>query len=143
MKEYNTAFFSLYETWFDALNEEFGKEKTLLLFARVMETMLSKAYGVVLRKNDPQEFIRLVKQRDENVGVTISFHNIRDDQFVYRFHVDVFPNLKDKITSREVSETYIRFKINYILGYEWDYKVLKHFWNGDECTDFLIYRASK
>ena len=140
MKEYNSAFFGLYEIWFKVLKSELDEEKALMLFKTVMETMLENAYGKNFDKGQPLEFIRLVSQRDENVGVKVSFHEITDNSFIYRFHTDVFPNLKGYVNSEKLSATYIHFKVRYLLGENWTFKTLAHIWDGDEYTDFLIYQ---
>ena len=140
MKEYNTAFFNLYETWFKVLKSAMDEEKALMLFKKVMETMLESAYGSDFDKGYPHEFIRMVSVRDNNVGVKVSFSEINDCQFVYIFHTDVFPNLKGHVDPIMLIDTYISFKVSYLLGDDWSYKTLNHIWNGDECTEILIFK---
>lgn len=142
MKEHNVAFFGLYETWFKLLKTELGEEKALIFFRKVMETILENAYGKDFEKGKPSEFIRMVKQRDESVGVKVSFSEVLDNQFSYRFHMDVFPNLKGHLDAEKLADTYIKFKINYLLGEHWTYKTIKHIWHGNDCTEFLIYLMS-
>lgn len=88
MKEYNVAFFSLFENWFKTLKQELGEEKALALFRKVMEQGLSKAYGTNFIKGDPQEFARLVGERDDNVGLLVKFPMVTEDKIIYQFHTE-------------------------------------------------------
>ena len=138
MKEYNAAFFGLYENWFKLLKKEFGENKAIDLFRKAMETGLSKAYGDSFKKGLTSEFARLVGERDNNVGLLIKFPEISENKLVYQFHTDPFPNLKNEITPQKLDDTFIAFKVKYILGDDWNYKNTTHLWNGDSCTEFVI-----
>lgn len=140
MKEYNAAFFGLYENWFKLLKKEFGEDKAIDLFRQAMETGLSKAYGDHFNKGLTSEFARLVGERDNNVGLIVKFPEISDDKLVYQFHTDPFPNLKNEISPNKLDDTYIAFKVRYILGDEWHYENTTHLWNGDACTEFVVFK---
>lgn len=140
MKEYNAAFFGLYENWFKLLKKEFGEDKAIDLFRQAMETGLSKAYGDHFNKGLTSEFARLVGERDNNVGLIVKFPEISDDKLVYQFHTDPFPNLKNEISPNKLDDTYIAFKVRYILGDEWHYKNTTHLWKGDTCTEFVVFK---
>lgn len=140
MKKYNAAFFGLYENWFKLLKNEFGESKAIELFRKVMETGLSKAYGNSFKKGLTSEFARLVGERDQNVGLLVKFPEISENKLIYQFHTDPFPNLKNEIESYKLDDTFIAFKVRYILGDDWSYKNTSHFWNGDTCTEFVISR---
>lgn len=140
MKEYNAAFFSLYENWFKLLKKELGENKAIHLFRQVMETGLSKAYGDNFKKGLTSEFVRLVGERDNNVGLIVKFPEISENKLVYQFHTDPFPNLKNEVSPQKLDDTFIAFKVRYILGDEWSYKNTTHLWNGDSCTEFVIFR---
>ncbi len=140
MKEYNTPFFGLYENWFKLLKNEFGETKAIELFKKAMEIGLSKAYGNDFQKGLTSEFARLVGERDNNVGLLVKFPEISDNKLVYQFHTDPFPNLKNEITPYKLDDTYIAFKVSYILGDEWRYKNTAHLWKGDNCTEFVIFK---
>lgn len=138
MKEYNIAFFSLYENWFKLLKTEFGENKAIELFRKAMETGLSKAYGASFTKGLTSEFARLVGERDNNVGLLVKFPEVSENKLVYQFHIDPFPNLKNEVSSEQLDDTYIAFKVRYILGDDWNYKNTTHIWNGDSYTEFVI-----
>lgn len=140
MKEYNAAFFGLYENWFKLLKQEFGENKALNLFRKAMEAGLSKAYGTNFKKGLTSEFARLVGERDNNVGLIVTFPEISKNKLVYQFHTDPFPNLKNEVTSQQLDDTYIAFKVRYILGDDWKYKNTTHLWNNDNCTEFVIFK---
>jgi hypothetical protein len=111
MKEYNAAFFSLYENWFKLLKNEFGENKALELFRKTMETGLTKAYEDSFAKGTPS-----------------------DNKLIYQFHTDPFPNLKNEVSYEKLDDTYISFKVRHLLGDQWKYKSTKHIWNGDNYT---------
>lgn len=137
---YNAAFFGLFENVFKLLKEQYGEEQALQHFATLMERGLSKSYGAIPQKGNPAEFERLVAERDSLVGLRVEFPVVTDDQLVYQFHDDPFPNLKGCVDSSKLDHCYMNFKVQYILGPEWTYKTTKHLWNGDACTEHVIYK---
>ena len=48
-----------------------------------METGLTKAYGDDFEKGMPYEFVRLVGERDNNVGLLVKFPEVSDNKLVY------------------------------------------------------------
>lgn len=140
IKEYNAAFFGLYESWFKLLKTEFGEDRAIELFRKVMETGLSKAYGNNFKKGLTSEFVNLVGERDNNVGLLVKFPEVADDKLTYQFHTDPFPNLKNEISPNKLDDTYIAFKVKYLLGDEWHYKNATHIWNGDKYTEFVVFK---
>ncbi len=141
MKEYNAAFFGLYENLFKTLRSEYGEEKALDLFRKVMETGLKSAYGTVFQKGIPAEFIRLVGERDNNVGLKVTFPKVTQNKIIYQFHTDPFPNLKNHVDHSKLDDTFISFKVKYILGKDWNYQTTQHIWNGDSVTEFTISKS--
>lgn len=141
MKEYNSALFGLYENMFLTLNQDFGEEKALELFREIMKIGLKRAYDSSgFKKGSPQDFARVVRERDESVGLHVEFPEITEKRIVYRFHTDPFPNLRGHIDYEKLDGTYMAFKVGYPLGENWSYKTTKHFWDGDEFTEFVIER---
>ena len=140
MNEYNAAFFGLYENWFKLLKNEFGENKAINLFRKAMETGLSKSYGNNFKKGLTSEFARLVGERDNDVGLLVKFPEISENKLVYQFHTDPFPNLKNEVASQQLDDTYIAFKVKYILGDDWNYKNTTHIWNDDTYTEFVIFK---
>lgn len=140
MKEYNAAFFGLYENWFKLIKSEFGENKAIDLFKKAMETGLSKAYGDNFKKGSSKEFAKLVGERDNNVGLVVKFPEVFEDKIIYQFYTDPFPNLKNEIAHEKLDDTYINFKVKYILGIEWNYKNTSHIWDGANYTEFVISR---
>jgi len=53
MKEYNAAFFGLYENWYKIISNELGEETAIKLFKKVMQDGLKKAYGEGFNKGNP------------------------------------------------------------------------------------------
>ncbi len=140
MKKYNAAFFNLYENWFKLIKEEFGENKAIDLFKKVMEMGLTKAYGNNFKKGLTSEFARLVGERDNHVGLVVQFPEVLENKIIYQFYTNPFPNLKNEIAPQKLDGTYIAFKIRYILGPQWSYKNNTHLWNGDHCTEFVIFK---
>ncbi|OGO93780.1 MAG: hypothetical protein A3F41_06770 [Coxiella sp. RIFCSPHIGHO2_12_FULL_44_14] len=140
MKKYNAAFFGLFENTFKILQKHYGKETALCLFQEIMETGLSKAYGFAIQPGDPDQFVRLVGERDKNVGLRVKFPKITEEEIIYQFHDDPFPNLKDQVAPQELDATYMNFKVKYLLGKNWDYKTTKHLWHGDKYIEHVIVK---
>jgi hypothetical protein len=103
---YNSAFFGLFENVFKLLNSEYGEEKALDLFSKLMEAGLTKSYGTDFRKGLPSEFERLVGERDKLVGLRVAFPKVTDDELVYQFYDDPFPNLKGLVNAEEIKSVY-------------------------------------
>jgi len=138
--EYNAAFFGTHEAYFLIIKEKFGEEKALEVMRSVMERNLGRSYMLSgFTKGDPHSFIRVVGERDESVGLKIEFPAVTTTKIVYRFLTDPFPNLKGQIEAHKLDDTYMKFKVRFLLG-NWRYKTTKHLWNGDQFTEHVIER---
>lgn len=142
MKKYNAAFFGLFENVFKHLKKELGEEKALNMFRTIMVDGLAKAYGDDFVKGDPKEFVRLVGDRDNNVGLRVEFPVVEEDKIVYQFYDDPFPGLKDHVDYNKLVDTYMAFKVGALLGDNWEYETTKHIWQGDPCTEIVIVRSN-
>ena len=141
---YNQAFFGLWEQMFLELKSSYGKEETLKLCKHVMEKSLAKAYDSTgFKKGSPNEFARVLKLRDNAVGLDVDFPKITDNEIIYQFKTDPFPNIKGQFTTNEVYSTFIPFKIHHILGDNWGYKITKDIWKNDKLTEITIFRIKK
>ena len=120
MKEYNAAFFGLFENLFLTLKERLGAELALDLFREIMEKGLKNAYGSDYIKGEPSEFLRMVIERDNNVGIKVEceFTGPEKQNFYYRFYDYPFPNLQDQVEPSDLDDTFINFKVKYLLGDE-------------------------
>jgi hypothetical protein len=142
MPKYNSAFFSLYENVFLVLRKNFGEEKTLDLFSQIMEFGLKKSYDSAgFKKGDPKDFVKVVGSRDKKLGLVVKFPVINKDKIVYRFYTDPFPNLKGHVNSGKLAGTYMEFKMKYMLGKDWSYKMTKNIWKGNQFTEFVITKS--
>jgi len=136
--QYNAAFFGTHESYFLVLKEKYGEEAALEIFREVMERKLKKAYDEMkFTKGDPEDFARVVGERDRSVGLEVEFPEVRENRIVYQFHTDPFPNLKGKIDWKRLVDTYMAFKVRYLLGDDWSYTTTKHVWEAD-CTEHII-----
>ncbi len=139
--QYNRAFFGLYENIFLVLKEEFGEERALQLFTKVMHKGLKKAYDSSgFQKGSAKHFAKVVGERDASVGLKVSFPVVEENKIVYRFLTDPFPGLKQAVEPEKLDAAYMGFKVAYLLGEEWNYKTTKHLWKGDEFTEHEIFR---
>lgn len=137
--DYNKAFFGLYENWFLVLKEEIGEERAIELFTKVMVLGLKKAYDAMgFGKGVAKEFARVVGARDDSVGLRVEFPEVSENRIVYQFHTDPFPGLKGKVAPEKLDATYMRFKVDYLLGQGWSYMTTKHLWRGDSFTEHVI-----
>ncbi|MBI4174076.1 MAG: hypothetical protein HY517_00390 [Candidatus Aenigmarchaeota archaeon] len=137
--DFNTAFFGLHEIYFLVLKEEKGEQFALDMMRRVMERALGKVYTFAgFKKGDAHSFARVVSGRDESIGLRVEFPEIAEKRIVYRFLADPFPNLKGHVDAGKLDSTYMKFKIEFLLGKEWSYRTAKHFWSGDKFTEHVI-----
>lgn len=140
--EYNKAFFGTHERYFLVIKEKYGKNKTLEIMETVMRINLGKAYDTMgFQKGSPQDFARVVGERDKSVGLDVKFPEVSENRIVYQFWTDPFPGLKGKVEPEELDATYMRFKVFYLLGEDWKYSTTKHLWNGDDCTEHVIEKV--
>lgn len=142
MKPYNTAFFGLFQNIFFILRENFGEKQAITLFTTTMEKGLKSSYGDDFVKGDPKSFVKTVGERDVNVGLEVKFKDVTEESFIYEFHTDPFPLLKNELPPVIIDATYMNFKVKYLLGPDWNYKTTKHLWHGDSCTQHVIYKSS-
>ncbi len=137
--EYNVAFFGTHETYFLVLKELHGEGFALDAMRRVMERNLGKAYMLMgFTKGSLQTFVKVVGQRDESVGLKVEFPEVTENRIVYRFLTDPFPNLKGQVDAHRLDDTYMKFKVEFLLGKDWNYKTTKHLWKGDTYTEHII-----
>lgn len=137
--EFNAAFFGLHEVYFLVLKEEKGEQFALDMMRRVMERTLGKAYTFAgFKKGDANSFVRVVSGRDESAGLRVEFPEVSDRKIVYRFLTDPFPNLKGHVGAEKLDATYMKFKVEFLLGKDWSYQTTKHIWRGDFYTEHII-----
>lgn len=137
---YNAAFFSLFENIFKLIKDEYNEKRALEIFSKLMEQGLGKSYGNDFMKGLPSEFMRLVGERDKIVGLRVAFPLVTEDEIIYQFLDDPFPNLKGYVDEAKLDACFINFKIKYILGEDWRYINTKHLWRGDKITEYKIFK---
>ncbi len=141
---FNTPFFNLYENLYLVIRETYNEEQALMLFKRIMEKGLKKAYDTFsFKKGDPNSFKEVIVARDNSVGLTVNFPEVSETKIVYQLCVDPFANLKGIVDHKLLDNTYINFKVEYLLGDNWFYSTTKHFWKGDNCIEFIIQKNIK
>ncbi len=139
MNAYNVAFFGLYENFYTVMSEEIGHEKALDLFTKIMKKGLKKSYDSYgFNKGDPVSFASVIKERDNFVGLEVSFPEVGEKKIIYQFHKDPFPNLKGLLDPYLLDKTYLDFKVKYLLGDSWKYVTTKHLWLGDKYSEHII-----
>lgn len=140
MKEFNYPFFGLYENVFLTYSEQYNTQEALNFMKKLFAKALGKAYmSVGFSKGNINDFANVVKERDESVGLHVEFPLVTDSKIIYQFHRDPFPNLKNLVTSHELDDTYLHFKVNFLLGEDWQYMTTQHIWSGYPYTEHVIY----
>src|SRR3989338_10660774 len=92
--EYNAAFFRTHEAYFLEIKKRHGEDAALAVMRSVMERNLGKAYDSMgFAKGSATDFARVISERDESVGLRVSFHAVTEDKIIYQFHDDPFPGL--------------------------------------------------
>lgn len=141
MPEYNAPFFKLYEAFFLKLKEKFGAQG-IEIWKETMREALFKSYLASGAKNGGgvDEFIKYVKERDESVGLKVSFEKTNNG-FIYRFYTDPFPGIKGEIDWEIIVDAYLSTKRDFFLGLNWNYQTTKHIWEGDSFTEHVFTNA--
>lgn len=143
MKEYNEPFFRLYENLFLVLKQDLGEENALKLFRKVMEKGLEEAFDSMgFQKGNPQDFARIIGERESSLGLDTRFPEVSENKIVYQFHTDPIPRLKGHVDNKKIDDTYMAFKLEYLLGKDWDYTTTKHIWHGDKFTEHVIIKKA-
>lgn len=140
MQLYDARFFGTHEAYFIEAKEMFGEDHALKLMAQVMERNLGAAYNKMgFQKGNPEDFARVVGERDESVGLEVAFPVVEKKRVVYRFLTDPFPNLKNHVSHwSKLDATYMEFKVRFLLGNGWKYETTRHIWKGDPFTEHVI-----
>lgn len=138
MNQRNEAFFAAHTKRFLATMEQDGDKAALREMRSVLSEGLKAAYGTDFKKGNPNEFVRLVGERDESVGLSVEFPEVSERRLVYRLLDDPFPGLKGHVAPEKLDATYMEFKVNHILGEGWSWRTAKHLWKGDSCTEHVI-----
>ena len=143
-KEYNSAFFGLYENTFLVYSQKHGQVEALRFLQSLFEYGLKKAYDSMgFTQGSSADFVRVVGTRDNGVGLKIAFPEVSDELIVYQFHTDPFPNLKGKVDAQALDDTYINFKVQYLLGPDWRYMTTCHLWKGNPYTEHRIFKKNR
>src|SRR3989338_2215895 len=141
MPEYNAAFFNGLTAVVLALKKRYGEGAAIDVMAEVFSARLKAVYDRLgFRKGSPEDFVRVVGANDEMLGLVVEF-KIENGKIIYRFHTDPFPLLKGQVDSKMFDDSYIRFKVEYVLGNEWTYHTTKHLWKGDPFTEHVIEKT--
>jgi len=141
MEKFNAPFFGLYEHVFVEYTELYGLNKALLFFERLFARALGKAYlATGFTKGNVYHFAKVVKERDESVGLIVALPVVTQEKIIYQFHRDPFPNLKNIVEKQDLDRTYINFKVKFLLGDEWSYHTTQHIWDGFPFTEHVIYK---
>jgi len=142
MEKFNAPFFGLYENIFIEYSDLHGVNQALQFFEKLFARGLAKAYlATGFSKGNLDHFIKVVKERDESVGLPVSVQIKEQDKIIYQFHQDPFPNLKTIVKKHDLDRTYINFKIRFLLGDEWFYHTTQHIWDGAPFTEHVIYKS--
>lgn len=137
--EKNIAFFSLYENVFETYQEIHGRDQAVSFLESLFANALGKAYDLEgFEKGSPNDFARVVKSRDNGVGLKVELPVVSDTKIVYQFHDDPFPGLKGKIDKHDLDMSYLKFKISYLLGNNWKISTTKHIWDGAPYSEHII-----
>ncbi len=143
MAERNAAFFRLYENTFMVLREMLGEDRAIELVSRILEKGLKESYDAMgFQKGNPHDFARVLRARDESVGLRVEFPEITDNRIVYQFHTDPFPGLKGEVDAGKLDATYMAFKVRYLLGDDWSYTTTRHIWREGGFTEHVIERKA-
>jgi hypothetical protein len=139
MQPYNAAFFKTHEVYFLTIRDTSDETTALDAMRAVMERNLGAAYDTMgVKRGNPQDFVRVVGERDASVGLHVEFPVVNEKKIVYQFYTDPFPGLNGEVDPQKLASTYMDFKVSYLLGANWAWRMTKHAWRGNEYTEYVI-----
>ncbi len=143
MPEYNAAFYNGLTAVVLALKKRYGEAAAIDVMREVFSSRLKAVYDSLdFVKGSTRDFVRVIRANDESLGLVVEFPEVTDDRIVYRFHTDPFPNLKGQVDPTKFDDSYLRFKVEYVLGDDWTYRTTKHLWKGDPFTEHVIKKST-
>ena len=135
--------FGTYASAFRVYKERHGEEQALGFMARLFVVNLTTAYDANgFTKGSPESFAKAVGERDASVGLRVTITVINDNTIMYEFHDDPFPMLKGLVDPRQFDATYMKFKIEYLLGGGWMYTTPEHIWENGTVTKHIIRKIT-
>lgn len=141
MAEYNAPLFGAYATVFLVYRKIHGEEKALEFMSRLPPIILGPAYDKMgFQRGNTKDAARVIGERDASVGLNVAFPVIEPHRLVYEFHTDPFPMLIKEVDPRVFDRWYMVFKVEYLLGDNWDYETPEHIWDNGEITRHVITR---
>ncbi len=140
MVKYNAPFFNGLTAVVLALKKRYGEEQAIDVMREVFSARLKGVYDRLgFTKGKLEDFIRVVAENDRMLGLEVELF-LESEKIIYRFKTDPFPNLKGHVDPENFDDAYLRFKVEYLLGTDWDYRTTKHLWRGDPFTEHVIER---
>ncbi len=142
MPEFNAPFFGLLTTVVKTYREQHGEQETLDFMHTVFSRRLGPVYDQIgFRRGNPEDFAKVVGENDRRLGLDVSFEIAPDgNEIKYRFLKDPLPGLKGEVDPRRFDATYMRFKVEYVLGEDWEFETPNHIWEGAPFTEHVIRR---
>ncbi len=138
MPEYNAPFFNGLTAVVLALKKRYGEDQAIEVMRDVFSSRLKGVYDKLgFTKGSPEDFVRVVGENDRMLGLEAGLF-LEKGKIIYRFKTDPFPNLKGHVNPTNFDDSYLRFKVEYLLGKNWSYKTTKHLWGGNSCTEHVI-----
>ena len=142
MPEYNAAFYNGLTAVVLALKRRYGEAEAIDVMREVFSARLKSVYDQLgFTKGSPEDFARVIGANDVMLGLKVEFI-VEPNKIIYRFHTDPFPLLKGHVDPTKFDNAYLRFKIEYVLGDDWDYCTTKHLWNSDPFTEHVIEKIN-
>ncbi len=139
MPEYNAAFYNGLTSVVLALKKRYGEAEAVDVMREVFSARLKAVYDKLgFVRGSTEDFVRVVGANDEMLGLKVEF-KIEQNKIIYRFHTDPFPLLKGQVDPN-FDDSYLKFKVEYVLGQDWKYTTTKHIWRGDPFTEHMIER---
>lgn len=139
----NDAVFDFYRDAFLAAEQAFGNGYKYMY--GLFPIRLKPAYDSMgFTRGNPHDFARCVGERDKSVGLHVRLTVSENEKEIkYEFLTDPFSNLKGMVNPEKFYDTFMTFKVNYLLGPEWSHKMTKHHHLGNNTTEYLIKKEER
>lgn len=136
-------FFGVFEGVYFLMKDSVSKQYAIEVVTELVERYLRKIYGNNFIRGRTNEFKRLVGAEDRLSGLKVDFPFVTEKSIVYRLHDNLSAVMQEEVSIEVFDSFHLDFKVKYILGSSWKYKIIKHTWLGDTYTEYLITKCKE
>lgn len=118
-----------------------SRAKALSFFEIIMKKLLLRGYLHENIKGEIANFIMVMSEFDESVGVRSNFEFLDNNSIIYTQYNNPFSVLTGLLSCEELAKIFFHTYLNHIVGDCWRYQIINHFYLGDPETKILCEKV--